>query len=496
MAETVTYARAVEREGRVPMLTKIGQGIGALPGSHKDFAFNTLLLLYYSQILGVSASWAAGVLAMALFVDAITDPMVGSLSDNFRSRLGRRHPFMYAAAVPLGVAMYFLFSPPSGVSENFLLGWMLGFTLLVRIVFTFFVVPWNALAAEFSQDYEERTSIITYRYLVGWTGGVIFTFAIYTLVLQSSAEYPAGQLDPGNYPTFAVVVAVLVAVWSVLTTRTTQNQIPYLLQPTSPPQRYTVSQSVREIGFALSNRNFRIVFINSLIFFGVAGVGGVFDIYMNTFFWDFSSEDLRWFTLTIAGAIAAFIAVPSLQRRFEKHHLLVFTLAVSLVLGMFKVLLRFADVWPDNGDPLLLQMLIIYGCAQIFAGTVAGIMAGSMIADLVDEQEMNIGRRQEGLFSAALSLAAKATSSIGLIVGGLLLDLVIRFPVGSQPGTVEPGILFRLAFTDGIAVPMFYAIPIYFLARYTLTRARVVEVQAELATRRETTPKSEPVQAG
>ncbi len=141
MTDSVEYTRARVREGKVSRATKIGQGIGALPGVYKDFAFNVLLLLYYSQILGLSAIWASAVIAVALIVDAITDPLVGSLSDNLRSRLGRRHPLMYASAIPLGLAMYFLFSPPGGLDQLPLIGWMLCFTLLVRLTFTFFVVP-------------------------------------------------------------------------------------------------------------------------------------------------------------------------------------------------------------------------------------------------------------------------------------------------------------------------------------------------------------------
>lgn len=344
----------------------------------------------------------------------------------------------------------------------------------MRLALTFFAVRWNALAAEFSQDYDERTSIITFRYLVGWLGGIVFTFSIYTFVLKSSAAYPAGQLDPGNYPLFAIVVGVLVTLWALVSTHATRREIPYLLQPTEDTPQFDLRQSAREVQMAFRNANFR------LLFFGIAGVGGVFDIYMNTFYWEFVPADLRWFTITIIGAAAAFVAVPALQRRFEKHHLLVSMLAASLVLGVTKVLLRFVDVWPDNGDPLLLQLFIAYGCVQVFAGTIAGIMAGSMVADLVDEQELEVGRRQEGLFSASLSLAAKATSSIGLVLGGLLLDFAIRFPVGSKPGGLDPDTLFRLAFTDGVAVPMLFVVPIYFISRYTLTRRKLHEVQAEL----------------
>ena len=178
--------------------------------------------------------------------------------------------------------------------------------------------------------------------------------------------------------------------------------------------------------------------------------------------------------------MTAFVLVPLLQQRFQKQQILVTVLTATMVLAMIKVIFRFADIWPDNGDPWLLVCLVIHTSLAAGLLTTAGIMFGSMVADLVDEQEHRVGRRQEGVFSSALGFSAKATSSLGLIIGGFLLDFVIGFPRGTQPGEVAGDILFRLAFTDGIAVPICYFLPIYMLSRYTLTRDRLTAIQAEL----------------
>jgi Na+/melibiose symporter-like transporter len=107
-------------------------------------------------------------------------------------------------------------------------------------------------------------------------------------------------------------------------------------------------------------------------------------------------------------------------------------------------------------------------------------MFASMVADVVDEQEAQVSRRQEGVFSSAIGFSAKATTSLGLILGGFLLDYVVAFPRGTQPGEVESATLIRLAVTDGIAVPILFALPIYLLSRYTLTRERLTQIQANL----------------
>ena len=305
MTESVEYRRELVRQGKVPLSTKIFQGFGGLVNSHKDFAFNTFLMLYYSQIMGLSASLVSVAIAISLVVDAISDPLVGSLSDGFRSKLGRRHPFMLGAALPFGLTMYLLFDPPGGLSDVMLLGWLIFFTIAARLAFTFFIVPWNAIAAEFSNDYVERTSIITFRYLVGWVGGVMFFLFTWEYLFPNTEEFPVGQLNGDYYPRFGMILGGLVVLWALVSALGTKKEIPYLLQPIASTPNFSLRNAFDEIMLALKNANFRRLFILLLIFSGIGGVGGVFDIYMNTYFWEFTSNELKWFAFAGLGAMAA-----------------------------------------------------------------------------------------------------------------------------------------------------------------------------------------------
>jgi GPH family glycoside/pentoside/hexuronide:cation symporter len=485
VTEGYQYTREINRVGKVPVSTKIYQGFGGIVNSHKDFAFNTFLLLYYSQILGLSASLVSIVIAISLVVDAVSDPVVGSISDNYKSRLGRRHPFMYASAVPFGLTLYLLFAPPADISDTLLLCWLLFFTISARLAFTFFIVPWSAIAAEFSNDYVERTSIITYRYMVGWVGGVAFSLFAWSYLFPNTEEYPAGQLNPEYYEVFGLVVCCLVILWALISSIGTRKEIPYLLQPVNETPRFSFKRTFDEVMLALQNANFRLLFVVSLLFFGLAGVGGVFDIYMNTYFWAFTSDELRWFAFAAVGAICAFITVPLLQRTIDKHTLLQYFLSLYMVGAILKVCFRFWDIWPDNGDPLLLQLLIIHAIVMVYLLTTCGIMVGSLIADLMDEQELATGKRQEGVFSAALSFSAKATSSVGIIIGGFLLEFVVSFPTQAKIGEVDGDTLFKLALNDGIIIPLLFFIPIYLMSKMTMTRVRLSEVQKALEGQRQ-----------
>ena len=99
------------------LLTKLSYGVGQLSDGVKQSAFTTFLFFYYNQVLGLSGSLAGMAALLALLADAITDPMIGQLSDRFQSRWGRRHPFMLAGAIPFGIAIVVLFTPPDGLDQ-------------------------------------------------------------------------------------------------------------------------------------------------------------------------------------------------------------------------------------------------------------------------------------------------------------------------------------------------------------------------------------------
>ena len=479
----VNFRRPEYRGGKVPVSTKIFQGFGALPGQHKEWAFNTLLLLYYSQILGLPATYASTVLGIALFLDAMSDPLVGAYSDNFRSKMGRRHPFMFGSIVPTALAAFFLFAPPHGMPNWMLVGWMLIFTVLMRFFYTFFAVPWNAVAAELSEDYGERTSIITYRMVIGWLGGVLFTFAMYSLVFHTSAGNKNGLLDASRYFNFAIILAVLMALWMTITSVMTRNQVRYLPQPVGAVKSQAPRNLLRQAWMALHSRHFRLPFSSVRISAGVAGTAQVFDIYMNLYFWGLSPENIRWFSLAIIGAIASFVTAGLLQKYFEKQQIMVVSIFLLMILAMGRVILRFVDVLPQNGDPALVWFLVIYVCFMAYFWSMILIMFASMIPDIVDEQEFDTGLRQEGVFSAGISFAGKATTSVGLIIGGMLLDLFIQFPRGAAPADVGSHTIFLLGLTDGILVPVLNIGALFLLMRYSLTPERLAKIQAELKRR-------------
>jgi Na+/melibiose symporter-like transporter len=273
------YARC-ERGSRLTFSTKLYQGIGAIPDTVKNWVFNTFTLLFYNQVLGMDAFFVSIALAIAIVFDAITDPLAASFSDNLKTRSGRRHPLMLIASLPLGAALFGVFVPPGGLSDMGLFVWLLVFTVLTRGLMTLYFVPWAAIAAELSDDYDERTSVMAYRFAVGWTIGVCLPLFVFTFIMPGTEEYPVGQLNPVGYPRMALLAGCLLTGGALATTLLTWREIPFLRQHAGEAARFSFAQTARELLQALRNRQFALVFTIVLLSSAIGGTTVNIGIYM------------------------------------------------------------------------------------------------------------------------------------------------------------------------------------------------------------------------
>ena len=126
---------------KVSPANKIAYGIGSVAFGIKGNGFDYFILLFYSQVMGVDAYLVGLALLIALLVDAFSDPLIGYFSDNTHHRWGRRHPFMYAAAIPVAVSYFFMWNPPASLSGNDLFPYIVVLAIVVRTMITMFEIP-------------------------------------------------------------------------------------------------------------------------------------------------------------------------------------------------------------------------------------------------------------------------------------------------------------------------------------------------------------------
>lgn len=225
----------------------------------KNNGFDYFLLIFYSQVLGVDAPLVGLALLIALSVDAISDPLVGYFSDNTHSRWGRRHPWMYAAIIPITFAYYFLWSPPSGLSGNELFPYLLALSITIRLLITFYEIPCSGLIPEITDDYDQRTSLVSFRVFFGWLGGIMIAVTALSTFLVPTDTIANGLMNAGGYGTYDLWASGLIFLSMSVCALSTHKLIPHLKAP-PPKAPMSAGRIFGEIKETLSNRSFFALF--------------------------------------------------------------------------------------------------------------------------------------------------------------------------------------------------------------------------------------------
>ncbi|MGH6971849.1 MAG: MFS transporter, partial [Caulobacteraceae bacterium] len=153
------------RAPRLGVGVKVSYGLGSVAQAVAGVALSTSIINFYLvRVLGLRPAVVGVVILVSLVADAMLDPVIGRLSDTFRSRWGRRHPFMYASALPIAAAIYFLWRQPEGLSHEALAAYVLAMLIVLRLCTGLYIIPSDALAPELAPDYHERTGLIGYRW--------------------------------------------------------------------------------------------------------------------------------------------------------------------------------------------------------------------------------------------------------------------------------------------------------------------------------------------
>jgi glycoside/pentoside/hexuronide:cation symporter, GPH family len=453
-------------------------GSGAMVENITTLIVGGLLLFYLTIVCGLSGTGAGIALGLTLVVDAVVDPVVGSLSDNSRSRHGRRHPFMLAAVIPIAVALGLLFSVPAGLSGPGLFAYATVTLFALRISISLFQVPYFALGAELSDDYAERSTIVAARVLFTIIGQIAFPILAFGVFLAG----PRGRWNHDAYSPLAWSCAAIAAVAALLTTVGTLRERGRL-HTASTQTSFTPARFLGEAAEVLRNRSFRSLFFCCLILFAGLGFGGALTLHANTFFWKFSSQALQILGLVAPiGWLTGVFVAAALAKRMEKRNIAMLGLALIGVAQFAPVTLRLTNlIGPELSLATLIGSTILGG----FGGALSTISFQSMMADAADEHERLFSARREGLYFAGITFSAKAASGLGLLIGGIALDL-IGFPHGPAATTaaVPAATVARLGITYGPGAALFTAVSVVVLIGFKLTRSDHARILADLKSRR------------
>jgi Na+/melibiose symporter-like transporter len=489
-------ARAANRRRKLGLGTKLGFAFGSLEESVILVA-GGVTMIYYNQVLGVSPALLGVGFLIAAIADAISDPVCGAISDAVRTKWGRRHPLMLASALPVALLFFCLYQPPAGLADTGLVVWMTACLVGLGIAKDFYAIPHTAMGAELTDDYDERTSLFGWNYILGAIATLAFGAAMYAIVFPSTPGFDNGLLNGARYSILAMSGAAICFVAILVCTVSTWDQIPFL-HMRGPGEavghKRALSAAMRDtwtnLVALLQNRSFLSL---ALCWFVLAVSGGVLSVvtsYAQLYGFRLSTEQLAVLRfVTLAGI---FLAVPlsvALTRWLDKKNTVIWTITISCLGVGAPYTLTLLDLFPPAGSAMLVPTIFVIQTLAYIALPIVPIVINSQLVDVADLHELRTGNRAEGMIFSARLFAIKATTGLGAVIAGIGLE-AIRFPREAKAEELDPAVIDGLMFMCG---PLYYIIVFGGLglaALYNIDRKRHAEILETLEQRRRSAAQS------
>jgi GPH family glycoside/pentoside/hexuronide:cation symporter len=428
------------------------------------------IFFYYTAVLGLSGSLVGLALAISMVADAFVDPLIGSVSDNLRTRFGRRLPLMVVGAPLMGVSLFLLFSPPLGIAGFVLCFWLTLSKLALRGFASMFNLPFFALGAEMADGYVERSSLVAYRTFAGILATVVITGLAYSQLFFGAA---GGLQRQGAYPSFGFAMGVFCAGGAIISCLGVWRYAARLPQPKTPGRSVFLALGP-EVLEVFRNPSFRTLFFSCLVAYVGAGLNAAFNNHALVFVWQVKPADIRNITyIYLLGITVGVPLTPVLLRIMEKRTAVLIGLIMVLLSWATLPSLRVFQIFTLKGDAAVPWLAANVALAGIGIGFMA-IAYPSMMADAADEHEVKFGARREGLYFSGLGFASKAATGLGSLVAGVALD-VMAFPkdAGKQVGVILPEALQeKIIIAWGPASAVLGLIAFLLLVPYGISRSR------------------------
>jgi Na+/melibiose symporter-like transporter len=381
------------------------------------------------------------------------------------------------------MCIFLIFNPPEAVvaSQMTLFVWFLTFTVLLRTFQTIFAIPLLAMGAELSDDYDERSKIMSFESLFGLYGYVFMHLVAMILIFGMLFEEQGGQLYRPAYTPVVLVCCAFVVITIFLCGWGTRDQIPNLKRHERETEPASVKGLFSDIISVLHNSNYRALLFGIFFLAITAGTHETLGIYLATFFWELNPYQLGLLIFGhVIGTHVGFFIAPALHKKYDKRWTIFWSALLFSVFWSLASTLGMLGLGPEKGTWWVVLFIGSIGIFTVSTGVVLTISVMSALADIADEHELTTGRRQAGIFYSARSLFSKATNAFGHIVVGFAMDYYIKLEANSVPGEVAEDVVFRLAVIDG-PFAMFWGIVAAFVYKgYKIDRKRHAEIRAQL----------------
>ena len=372
---------------RLTSSERVGYGIA-------DFGINlyfistmTYLLYFYTDVFGLSAAAAAGVMGVARLVDAVTDPIMGGIAERTRSRWGRLRPYLLFGALPLAALAVLTFTVP-GLDTLGKLWWAYITYTAFGIAYTVVSIPYSALTASLTSNHEERTVLSTIRMACAFGGGLVVSGITWDLVGWFDSE-----AEGYRWSMLLYAIAATALLW--VTFAVTRERI----QPPAE-QKLKITDSARAVLFNPPLIVVIVMFAGGMLSFTVRqAVAPYF------FKYNLGRPDLvgTWFQVTLSIMFLGLLVTPLLARRYGK--------AGGILIGALVTIVAAAGMYFTPYSEI--EMIFFWGCLMALGGTPIAVLGWAMLPDTVDYAQWRHGVRADGAIFSMSSFFQKLAKTIG-----------------------------------------------------------------------------------
>jgi GPH family glycoside/pentoside/hexuronide:cation symporter len=459
----------------IPNSLKRNYAVGAIPNGIKTDAFTFFLLFFYSNVVGLNPALAGTAILIALCIDAVTDPLMGTISDRTNTRLGRRHPYMFVSFIPMAIGYILLFAPRQDwdLSQSSLFIWMLSFTVLTRIGMTLFDIPHRSFGAEVTKNYQDRAVLMTWREMMQWVSSLGNAALAYFVFFKPTSQFPQGLENPDAWLPFALTGGIVMIVSVLFTSFKTK---PYINSLSEWKGSSNLKDIVSELKIALTNKSFAILFFGNLTLSISWGLTNSLALYVNTQFWELSAAMIGSFLpIYFISTMLAFYITPRLIGLYDKRTIvMVSILGVSLLTPVAFILFNLG-LTPEKGTFSLVLFIGSFLVFLVMFAVIGNMTRDSMVGDIADEVQLQSSARQEGILYSAVSFMQKLNSGFGSFFAGMVLSF-LEYPYGDNAGIPSAEQTYSLAFVQGPVGAVLLLIPFFIFYKYGLTKQRHEEI--------------------
>lgn len=439
-------------------------------------------MLFYTKSLGLDPTWAGLAMSVSVFWEAITEPVMGHISDNTRSRWGRRHPYMLIGGLVMALCSYLIWTVPGFCrgSQMGIFWYLVGMNLLLRTGLTMFFIPYMALGFEMCTDYEGRSRLQGIRQILNMAANFAGPAMAWVFFFGGKGNEQATAIE-ANYhrmgATFAIATAVFVLLACFLTFRWRDDT----RDAPKEADHGWFKEFFLEMKTILADPNPRWVF--AFIFIVCAGMVIVSSLQMFVYddFMKFPAwqKSIAHGSTMIGMALGALVSM-GLTKRFDKKGAVLVGGALSIVCNLALAGLFLTDlVKPDatlavGGTtlPLGLILFVIFHAGYWFGNGIMLPVSTAMMADVSEVRRLNSGEVKDGGYSSVFSLAMRMAISFSLVVAGWCLSLIGYQTPAPAAGQTSQAI-WLLGLVTFVIGALICLLSLLAIRKYPITRERL-----------------------